>query len=76
MDAPLSPRPEGYQSALIREAMSLDRSVGLFAQFGGQGGAYFEELRTLYQTHGSSTKTLIERAALILQDAVEGSEAR
>ena len=67
---------DGFDSALIREAMSFDRSVGLFAQFGGQGAAYFEELRSLYITQGHITKPLIETSAIILSDAVESPEAR
>lgn len=74
-----SPRPRRTVSSVF-----LDEETGLFAQFGGQGVDYFDELLTVFKNVASKTgsdgrpclaRRLIDEAADALQRAVASPEA-
>jgi hypothetical protein len=64
------------KSALFERASKND-SVGLFAQFGGQGfSGYFEELRLIYVKHTTLLEPLIEAAEEALKSQLASEDAR
>ena len=65
---------EESSSLLFQYAKNGENAVGLFAQFGGQGVAYLQELRALYKEERS--KRLIESAASTLSEQANSTEAR
>ena len=50
--------------------------IGLFAQFGGQGANYLDELRDLFHTHRELLAPVIKRAEMIMKEQSNSPEAR
>jgi len=50
--------------------------IGLFAQFGGQGANYLDELRDLFHTHRELLAPIIKRAEMIMKEQSNSPEAR
>ncbi len=78
-----APRPSPRARRSV-SSVYLDEDTGLFAQFGGQGVDYFDELLNVYKNVASKTgsdgrpclaRRLIDAAADVLQRAVTSPEA-